>query len=298
MELTQLRYFLKTAETLNYTRAAEELFTSRQALRHTLTTLEAELGKPLFRNDRNRLSLTEYGEYLKLSYGDLINTFDKRELQVKDFFREPSVLKVAFSMSLFPFHLPNLGEYLEEFQQTHPHLYLEQLRFTPDEIIDSVTAEQVDFGCVLQMPTPRPNCTRSVLRASPMTVGSGEKSPLFGKDRLTLRDITKVPLVGMGSLEKIARPLWEDCKQAGITLNYTVIPNTIDALYQIQNSIASGFNTTFNSHSNLKQSSPPRTRARLEDYTWELVALCPKNRPNHPAARLLAEFLAEKYREN
>ena len=33
MDITQLRYFLVTAETLNYTKAAEQLYMSRQALR-------------------------------------------------------------------------------------------------------------------------------------------------------------------------------------------------------------------------------------------------------------------------
>lgn len=55
MDIIQLRYFLKTAETMNYTKAAEALFTSRQALRHTLDTLEKELGQDLFETDHNRL---------------------------------------------------------------------------------------------------------------------------------------------------------------------------------------------------------------------------------------------------
>ena len=64
MDITQLRYFLKTAETLNYTRAAEGLFITRQSLRQALGNLEKEIGAPLFRNEKNHLSLTEYGEYL------------------------------------------------------------------------------------------------------------------------------------------------------------------------------------------------------------------------------------------
>ena len=67
MDITQLRYFLATADTLNYTKAAERLYMSRQALRQALASMEEELGFPLFLNERNKLSLTVQGEYLQLS---------------------------------------------------------------------------------------------------------------------------------------------------------------------------------------------------------------------------------------
>lgn len=297
MELTPLRYFLKTAETLNYTRAAEALFTSRQALCHTLSNLEKELGQPLFVNDRNHLSLTEYGEYLLQAFREPVQAFSEREAQVKEFFRQPTTLQIAFAVSLFPFHLPGIEEYLNEFCLEHPHILLDQRRLTADELVDAVEAGEVDLGCVLQMPTPRSGCTLSVLRSSPVSVGSGQVSPLYGRDRITLEDLIHIPLVGMGSLEKIAKPLWEDCKKQGISLDYRVVPNSIDALFYIQNSIASGFNTFFNVHAvqYATTSSTPRQRSLLEGYTWEVAALCPKHRPNHGAALLLAQFLQEKY---
>ena len=43
MDITQIRYFLKTAELLNYTRAAEQLFITRQSLRQAIAAMEAEL---------------------------------------------------------------------------------------------------------------------------------------------------------------------------------------------------------------------------------------------------------------
>lgn len=293
MELTQLRYFLKTAETLNYTRAAEELFTSRQALRHTLTTLEAELGKPLFRNDRNRLSLTEYGEYLKLSFGDLVNSFLTQETQVKEFFQHSSTLKIAYSVSLSPYALPGLEHFvLRELSQKFPHNELQIFSRTTDEVIRLLEAEEIDLGCIFQVPTPRPDWNAVVIRSSPFIISFGEQSPFFGKKSITLEELSAVPLVGMGSLDKIAQPIDEECKQKHITLNYRVVPNSIDALYLMNHNQAACFDVAPPNWSG----EPPMTV--LEHYTWEIVALCPKNRPNHPAARLLAEFLAEKYREN
>ena len=41
MDIRQLHYFLVLCEEMNYTRAAQRLFLSRQALRQCITALEA-----------------------------------------------------------------------------------------------------------------------------------------------------------------------------------------------------------------------------------------------------------------
>ena len=48
MDIQQVRYFIKTYELRSYTRAANEFFTSRQALRHSIALLEARVGEALF----------------------------------------------------------------------------------------------------------------------------------------------------------------------------------------------------------------------------------------------------------
>ena len=45
MDIRQLHYFLVLCEEMNYTRAAQRLFLSRQALRQSISALEAELSE-------------------------------------------------------------------------------------------------------------------------------------------------------------------------------------------------------------------------------------------------------------
>lgn len=47
MDIRQLHYFLTLCEEMNYTRAAQRLFLSRQALRQSISALEAEMCGPL-----------------------------------------------------------------------------------------------------------------------------------------------------------------------------------------------------------------------------------------------------------
>lgn len=64
MELRQLKYFVKTAETLNFSEAARLLFITQSTLSQQIRSLEQELGTMLFVRDSHGVVLTESGEKL------------------------------------------------------------------------------------------------------------------------------------------------------------------------------------------------------------------------------------------
>lgn len=64
MELRHLRYFLAVAETLNFSRAAEELNMASSPLSRAIRQLEVELGGALFERGTRRVVLTPLGEAL------------------------------------------------------------------------------------------------------------------------------------------------------------------------------------------------------------------------------------------
>lgn len=73
MEIHQVRYFLALTETLNFTRAAEQCNVAQPSLTRAIKQLEAELGGPLFRRERNNTHLTELGRTM-LPYLEQIHT--------------------------------------------------------------------------------------------------------------------------------------------------------------------------------------------------------------------------------
>jgi LysR family hydrogen peroxide-inducible transcriptional activator len=61
MDLTQIRYFLALARTLNFTRAAEACNVTQPALTKSIQRLEEELGGPLLLRERSLTQLTVLG---------------------------------------------------------------------------------------------------------------------------------------------------------------------------------------------------------------------------------------------
>ncbi len=61
MEMSQIRYVLAAAQTLNFTKAASSCNVSQPALTKAVKTLEGELGAPLFHREGRRIQLSEFG---------------------------------------------------------------------------------------------------------------------------------------------------------------------------------------------------------------------------------------------
>ena len=58
----RIRYFLKAAETKSFSKAAEQLYISPQALTKQINILEGEIGAPLFDRSSRGITLTHLGE--------------------------------------------------------------------------------------------------------------------------------------------------------------------------------------------------------------------------------------------
>lgn len=289
MDITQLRYFLKTAELLNYTKAAEGLFITRQSLRQAIVNLERELGAPLFHNERNHLSLTECGTYLALRGAEVVRDFEAMWADTVRLAHRQVELKVVFSESLMPFFISDFSEMIGHFQTLFPHIELEIDRWDMDRIIEAVGAGEIDCGCVLQMPCDHPGCKTQVLASFPAALDYGEDFPLRSREGepFSLEMLEGIPCVGMGSPQRFLRPLWEDCLARGIQLNYRADPNAIDTFYQVQNSLAAGFDILESG----ELGSRPIYSIPLEDYRFELVLLRPKNNPNAGPAELFCHYM-------
>src|ERR1700755_1908594 len=64
MEMQQVRYFVPLAQTLTFTRAAEQCNVSQPALTRAIQQLEHELGGPLFHRERANTHLSELGRMM------------------------------------------------------------------------------------------------------------------------------------------------------------------------------------------------------------------------------------------
>lgn len=291
MDITQIRYFLATAETLNYTKAAGRLYLSRQALRQALAAMEKELGTQLFINRRNKLSLTAAGEYLKQSGTAAVASFDAMLAGMERFAKKEAALKVAVSVSLFPFMLPEAEALLKRFRSRYPALSLEVGYMENDEALEAAANGEADCTVAVWMPWPVPGLAKEVLVSYQTLLSYGFQYKAWQGKALTVEDLAGIPCISMGSLEKTLRPLYEECRRKGIRLDFEVVPRTIDAFYRMAHNDAVGFD--------LDKGDLPDLdgvySSLLEGYTWEIGLLYRQDSLKSEELRIFGRFLTEEY---
>ncbi|MBR5930981.1 MAG: LysR family transcriptional regulator, partial [Lachnospiraceae bacterium] len=84
MTILQIEYFVEIAKSGSFSKAAEKLFVTHQALTLQMQALEKELGFPLFdRRNKRKLKLLESGEILYQTWEPLLEKHRKAVLEAK-----------------------------------------------------------------------------------------------------------------------------------------------------------------------------------------------------------------------
>jgi DNA-binding transcriptional LysR family regulator len=115
MEMSQIRYALAAAKTLNFTKAAAECNVSQPALTKAVKTLEADLGAPLFHREGKRILLSEFGRSM---VPHLQHIIDEAEVTrtLADNFRLLNKVPVRIGVMSTVGHV-RLSRFLATFQQ-------------------------------------------------------------------------------------------------------------------------------------------------------------------------------------
>ena len=151
MDIRQLHYFLVLCEEMNYTRASQRLFLSRQALRQSITALEAELCGPLFVSAHHKLSLTERGLSLQRHAAPVVEQFQQMQAALHAEIQSAQPVRIGISVSLVPDYLPGLETQLDKFRQQYPHIEMRFRLLENDAVADGVEQGELDAGLVMDL---------------------------------------------------------------------------------------------------------------------------------------------------
>lgn len=134
MNLSQVEYFAMAAKTLSFSRAAQELFVSQQAVSKGVALLEAELGTPLFERTASGLRLTRAGLDAQLHANALLA--DARNLAMLSK-HAPAGEKVVLRLAVSDVVLGDTYDItladLQDFRTAHPSYDLQVMETTSDE---------------------------------------------------------------------------------------------------------------------------------------------------------------------
>lgn len=148
MNSTQQQCFLKAAELLNFTAAAEALFISQPALSRNIAALEEELELLLFVRRNNILALTPGGEIIYRWMKDSENKLQTAIREAKKANAAPQgTLRLGFVKTELASQRDTRA--IAAFRKAYPDVLLSVSHFRAQEIIRHLTDHSIDIAIMI-----------------------------------------------------------------------------------------------------------------------------------------------------
>lgn len=191
MELRQLKYFVKVAETLNFSEASKALFITQSTLSQQIKQLENEMGSKLFQRDSHSVGLTEAGSEL-LPYARKVILASQlcvdRMNDLKELAAGTLNIGVTYSFS------PILTETLLEFMKLYPGVKLNIFYKPMSELMTMLVSREVDFVLAFRPRQAVEGVESHSLFQNYLAVIVNSDHPLAAQSKVTLDELRNYDL--------------------------------------------------------------------------------------------------------
>lgn len=191
MELRQLSYFIKLAETLNFSTAARELFITQSTLSHQILQLEREFDQALFLRNSHEVSLTEAGEQLLPLAKATVRSADhcrSRLEELKNLMTGELNIGVTYSFGSIA------AETVTAFLRRYPHVKMNVMQATMATLMERLLHHDLDFVLAFKPTTPDPRIDSEELFHHRLAAIVSESHPLAKHKQVTLEELQRYDL--------------------------------------------------------------------------------------------------------
>ncbi|MBR5783205.1 MAG: LysR family transcriptional regulator [Clostridia bacterium] len=236
MNIKQVQYALVLSETLNFSKAAEQLGISQSALSKQIQNLERDLGVVLFNRNRSPLSLTPAGEYFIHNAREL--TFREEQLR-KVLCQFDSSEMGQLTIGVTPFRSLHLApDLIKKMRETFPGIKV-TLHEVPSVQLRKDAAEgKVDFAIInlpvdISLMDAIPLAHDTLVLAVPDSMRDLIQGVDATTDELDFVAARKLPFVTLGQGHELRQLLDNFCSTAGFTPHIAAEVSTVTTAWSM-----------------------------------------------------------------
>lgn len=191
MNLHHLRYFVTLAHMEHYTKAAEKLLITQPSLSHAISSLEQELGIPLFEKEGRNIGLSKAGKVFLDYVEESLDMIDAGVATTKKAANGEGQIDLAFLQTLGTSLIPKL---VQEFLQTEPEKQIDFIFHTgvSIDIIQGLKEKKFDIGICSKLENER-NIHFTPIAKQELVLIVPKSHPLAEKDWIDLIETVDYP---------------------------------------------------------------------------------------------------------
>ena len=214
MEMQQVRYFVALAQTLNFTRAAEQCNVSQPALTRAIQQLEHELGGPLFHRERNNTHLSELGRMM-LPYLETVEASTQAARQAARAAKK--IENVTLTLGAMCTIGPQLiADLIVRFQAEHPDVEVQVVDGEAQAMIAALEKGDLHL-CIVGVPEDLPDTLHQVpVFTERFVVVVPPGHPWEQKNAIRVAELDGEPYVGRTNCE-VFQMVTQDFARRGVS---------------------------------------------------------------------------------
>ena len=191
MELRQLKYFVKVAETLNFSEAARVLCVTQSTLSQQVKQLESELGTPLLVRSSHMVDLTEAGHELLPHAQQTLRDAEMCVTRINDLNSlATGTLNIGVTYSFGPI----LTETLITFVKMYPKIKLNIFYKPMTELMELLMERKVDFVLAFRPTRHVEGVESHILFQNCLSAIVSTTHPLASRDKVTINELERYDL--------------------------------------------------------------------------------------------------------
>lgn len=192
MEIRQLKYFLKVAETLNFSEASRKLYITQSTLSQQISHMEQEIGLPLFDRNSHEVNLTEAGKELlpfaQRTVSSAESCIDHMN-DLKKMLTGELNIGVTFSFSTIA------SETIIDFLRAYPNVKLNIQYKTMEELMEQLKHRELDLVLAFKPLRSDRSIDSRAIFSNRLAAIVNTNHPLARQDSVKLSDLERYTMV-------------------------------------------------------------------------------------------------------
>lgn len=190
INLQSIQYFLKVAETLNFTVAAKELYLSQPALSKQIRQLEETVGVQLLKRDTKRVELTEGGKIMFQTWASITRETEEA-IQRASLANSMQKKKLKIGILEFDGVINMLIPLLTRFEDQQEEVDLEYVTYGFSELKEKLKNHELDliFSFSSELPGNNSGFAFKVLSELQLYIIIPRKNHLYERNHVTVQDL-------------------------------------------------------------------------------------------------------------
>lgn len=192
MELRQLQYFVKAAETMNFTEAASAVFITQSTLSQQIKQLEEELGMLLFDRIGKHVRITEAGHVFLNHAQKILREVQKGKQAIAELNNAATgELNIGVSYAFTSLLLPALAP----FSTRYPGIKIFITYGNPEELEKKLRLAELDMILAFHNESDDEDLEMQILFSSTVVMVVAKNNPLAKLDKVTLKQLAEQELI-------------------------------------------------------------------------------------------------------